>query len=50
LGVVHIIHIRQASVRLDNTSYPPTTILSFSSATCPRTTTTISQDIALILI
>jgi hypothetical protein len=45
-----MIHIHQASVRLDNNSYPPTAILSFPSAICPRTTTMTSQDIAPILI
>jgi hypothetical protein len=45
-----IVHIRQASVRLDNISYPPTAILFFSSTNCPRITTTTCDDVALILI
>jgi hypothetical protein len=43
-----IIHIHQASVRLDNTSYPSTIILSFPSVNYPRTTTTTSDDVTLI--
>jgi hypothetical protein len=50
LGVSPIVHIRQASVKLDNTSYPPIVILSFSSKNCPRTTMMACGDVALILI
>jgi hypothetical protein len=48
--VFPIIRIDEASVRLDNTIYPPTIVLSFSSMNYPRTTTTISDDVAFILI
>jgi hypothetical protein len=48
--VFPIVHIRQASVRLKNTSYPPTAIIFFPSTNCLRTTTTTCDNVALILI
>jgi hypothetical protein len=44
------INLDDSWVWLDNTSYPPTAILSFPRAKCPRTTMTTSQDVAPILI
>jgi hypothetical protein len=48
--VFPIIHIGEASVRLDNTGYPPTIVFSFPGMNRPRTTMMTGDDVAFILI
>jgi hypothetical protein len=48
--VFPIINIGDTSVWLDNTSYPPTAILSFPSTNYPRTTKMTSDSVVFILI